>query len=278
MNVREPRASDIGLGLGPADVSRTSDLAAPTGPTAILAEDEPLLADELADLLKALWPHLRIVARAGDGVAALNAIDSHRPDIALLDIHMPLLSGIDVARRIAGRCHVAFITSYDQHALEAFEAGAIDYVLKPPTASRLMTTVERLKARLREQPVDLRRALKNVDQATPAAPRYLQWINASRGSAVQLITVEEIAYFRSDQKYTLVVTADGEALIKKTIKELTDELDPTMFWQVHRSTVVNVHAIHSVTRDGRGSLTLRLKQRPETLPVSEAYHHLFRQM
>jgi DNA-binding LytR/AlgR family response regulator len=141
-----------------------------------------------------------------------------------------------------------------------------------------MMTVERLKARLQQPPADLRRALKSVDQAPAAPRRYLQWINASRGSAVQLITVEEIVYFRSDQKYTLVVTPDGEALIKKTIKELTDELDPTMFWQVHRSTVVNVHAIHSVTRDGRGSLTLRLKQRPETLPVSEAYNHLFRQM
>jgi len=276
MNVRDPRATDSGVRR--EEAVRALEAAGTPGPTAILAEDEPLLADELSDLLKVLWPQLRIVARAGDGVAALNAVDSFVPDVALLDIHMPLLSGIEVARRIAGRCHVAFITSYDQHALEAFEAGAIDYVLKPPTAARLITTVERLKARLLQPPPDLRRALQGVDRAPAAAPRYLQWINASRGSAVQLITVEEIVYFRSDQKYTLVVTPDGEALIKKTIKELTDELDPTMFWQVHRSTVVNVHAIHSVTRDGRGSLTLRLKQRPETLPVSEAYNHLFRQM
>ena len=276
MNVREPRPSEAGT--RETHGARVADDAGTSGPTAVLAEDEPLLADELVDLLKVLWPQLRIVARAGDGVAALNAIDAFLPDVALLDIHMPLLSGIEVARRIAGRCHVAFITSYDQHALEAFEAGAIDYVLKPPTAARLMTTVERLKGRLQQPPADLRRALKSVDQAPAAKPRYLQWINASRGSAVQLITVDEIVYFRSDQKYTLVVTPDGEALIKKTIKELTDELDPTMFWQVHRSTVVNVHAIHSVTRDGRGSLTLRLKQRPETLPVSEAYNHLFRQM
>jgi DNA-binding LytR/AlgR family response regulator len=276
MNVRDPRANEPSLRQ--EDAAPALVAAGETGPTAILAEDEPLLADELADLLSVLWPQLRVVARAGDGVAALNAVDSFRPDFALLDIHMPLLSGIEVARRIAGRCHVAFITSYDQHALEAFEAGAIDYVLKPPTAARLITTVERLKARLKQPPADLRRALQSVDRVPAAAPRYLQWINASRGSAVQLITVEEIVYFKSDQKYTLVVTPDGEALIKKTIKELTDELDPTMFWQVHRSTVVNVHAIHSVTRDGRGSLTLRLKQRPETLPVSEAYNHLFRQM
>jgi len=276
MNVREPRPNEAGA--RETQGARALEDAGTPGPTAVLAEDEPLLADELVDLLKVLWPQLRIVARAGDGVAALNAIDAFSPDVALLDIHMPLLSGIEVARRIGGRCHVAFITSYDQHALEAFEAGAIDYVLKPPTAARLMTTVERLKARLPQPPADLRRALKSVDQAPAAKSRYLQWINASRGSAVQLITVDEIVYFRSDQKYTLVVTPDGEALIKKTIKELTDELDPTMFWQVHRSTVVNVHAIHSVTRDGRGSLTLRLKQRPETLPVSEAYNLLFRQM
>ena len=247
-------------------------------PTAVLAEDESLLADELADLLHALWPQLQIVARAGDGVAALNAIETHAPDLAFLDIQMPLLTGIEVARQIAGRCHVAFITAYDQHALEAFETGAIDYVLKPPTAARLVTTVQRLKARLQQPPADLRRALKNLAHDPAAAPRYLQWINASRGAAVRLITVEEILYFKSDTKYTMVVTPDAEALIKKTIKELTDELDPTMFWQVHRSTMVNVHAIDSVIRDDRGNLRLRLKQRTETLAVSEAYTHLFRQM
>ena len=247
-------------------------------PTAVLAEDELLLADELTDLLHTLWPQLQIVARAGDGVAALNAIEAHAPDLAFLDIHMPLLTGIEVATRIAGRCHVAFITSYDQHALEAFEAGAIDYVLKPPTAARLLTTVQRLKARLQQPPPDLRRALEGFGQKATAPARYLQWINASRGAAVRLITVEEILYFKSDLKFTLVVTADAQALIKKTIRELTDELDPTMFWQVHRSTVVNVYAIDSVIRDDRGNLTLRLKNRPESLAVSEAYTHQFRQM
>jgi len=244
----------------------------------VLAEDEPLLADELADLLHALWPQLKIVARVGDGVAALNAIEAHQPDVVFLDIHMPLLTGIEVARQIAGRCHVAFITSYDEYALEAFEAGAMDYVLKPPTPARLATTIQRLKTRLQQPPVDLRRALRDLVEHTPEAPRYLQWINASRGAAVRLITVEEILYFKSDQKYTLVLTADTEALIKKTIKNLVSELDPTMFWQVHRSTIVNVHAIDSVIRDDRGNLTLRLKQRPEKLPVSEAYTHLFREM
>jgi DNA-binding LytR/AlgR family response regulator len=254
------------------------DAAIPAAPTAVLAEDEPLLADELADLLHALWPQLKIVSRVCDGVAALNAVETHAPDVAFLDIHMPLLTGIEVARQLAGRCHVTFITSYDEHALEAFEAGAIDYVLKPPTAARLLTTVQRLKARLQQPPADLRRALKDFGHNVPVAPRYLQWINASRGAAVRLITVEEVLYFKSDAKYTMMVTSDAEMLIKKPIKDLTDELDPTMFWQVHRSTVVNVHAIDSVIHDDRGNLKLRLKQRPEALSVSEAYAHLFHQM
>jgi DNA-binding LytR/AlgR family response regulator len=254
------------------------DDAARAAPTAVLAEDEPLIADELVDLLQTLWPQLQIVERARDGVAALNAIETHAPDLAFLDINMPLLTGIEVARRIAGRCHVVFVTSYDQYALEAFEAGAIDYVLKPPTAGRLLTTLERLKRRLGEPPADLRRQLKGLVRKAPSAPRYLQWINASRGAAVRLLTVEEILYFKSDQKFTMVVTADAEALIKKTIKELVDELDPTMFWQIHRSTVVNVFAIDSVIRDSRGNLTLRLKNRAESLAVSEAYTALFRQM
>jgi DNA-binding LytR/AlgR family response regulator len=249
-------------------------------PTAILAEDEPLIADELADALAKLWPQLRIVERVGDGIAALHAIDAHAPDLAFLDIHMPLLSGLDVARKIAGRCHVALITAYDQHAIEAFEAGAVDYVLKPFNMARLVTTVERLKARLPQAPADLGHLPGNGSGAAVSASgrRYLQWINASRGAAVRIITVDGILYFKADSKYTLVVTADSESLIKKTIKELTDELDPLHFWQVHRSTIVNVHAIDSVLRDDRGNLNLRLKQRTETLAVSEPYAHRFRQM
>jgi DNA-binding LytR/AlgR family response regulator len=254
------------------------DTSMKCAPTAILAEDEPLLADELSELLQALWPQLSIVARVEDGVAALNVIEAHQPDVAFLDIHMPLLTGIEVARQIAGRCHVAFITSYDEHAVEAFEAGAMDYVLKPPTAARLATTIQRLKTRLQQPPLDLRRALQEFVERKAETPRYLQWINASRGAAVRLITVEEILYFKSDHKYTSVITADTEALIKKTIKELASELDPTMFWQVHRSSIVNVHAIESVIRDDGGNLALRLKRRPDRLQVSEAYHHLFRQM
>jgi len=229
-------------------------------------------------MLEALWPQLRIVSRASDGVAALAAIETHAPDLAFLDIHMPRLNGIDVARQVAGRCHVAFITSYDQYAIDAFEAGAVDYVLKPPTPARVATTVQRLKARLRQPPTDLLRALGELARSASTAPRYLQWINASQGAAVRLITVDEVLYFRSDQKYTLVATSDGETLIRKTIKELSEELDPAMFWQVHRSTLVNVHAIDRVIRDARGNVKLRLKHRTENLPVSEACVHLFRRM
>ena len=239
-----------------------------------------MLADELVENLGALWPRLKIVARAADGVAALHAVEEHAPTIAFLDIHMPRLTGLDVARQISGRCHVAFITAFDQHALEAFEAGALDYVLKPITAARLLTTVQRLKARIVETPPDLGRLVDQIAPRIhrPATPAYLQWISASRGAAVRLITVDEILYFRADNKYTVVATADSEALIKKTIKELAEELDPTMFWRVHRSGIVNVHAIDSVVHDDRGNMNLRLKGRSETLPVAEQYHYLFRQM
>ena len=195
---------------------------------------------------------------------------------------MPRLSGLDVARRIAGRCHVAFISAYDQHAIAAFEAGGIDYVLKPLAAARLATTVERLKARLvpnTSSTADLQRVLQQLTSTSGlGTPRHLQWINASRGSAIYLITVDEVLYFKADSKYTLVVTSDGESLIRKTIKELCDELDPTLFWQVHRSTVVNVHAIDQLLRDGHGGMQLRLKGRDESLAVSAPYQSLFRQM
>ena len=248
-------------------------------PTAVIAEDEALLADELAELLHALWPQLRIAAQASDGVEALHAIEAHAPDVAFLDIRMPLLSGLEVARRIPGGTHVVFITSYDDHALAAFDAGAIDYVLKPPSADRMLTTLQRVKERLRQPGPAPRPQLPELASPALEQPRrFLQWINASRGAAVRLITVEEILYFKSDQKFTLVVTADSESLIRKTIRELSEELDPQVFWQVHRSTIVNLHAIDSVARDERGNLGLRLKNRKEALAVSEAHAHRFRQM
>jgi DNA-binding LytR/AlgR family response regulator len=247
-------------------------------PTAVLAEDEPLLADELADLLCILWPQLLIVERAANGVEALHAIEAHRPDIAFLDVHMPLLSGLEVARLAGGRCHVALITAFEEHSIEAFEAGAIDYVLKPFTAARMLVTVQRLRSRLHQRPLDPDGMPEGAGDGPALPHRYLQWINASRGTSIQVIITDDVVYFKADSKYTLVVTADSEALIRKTIKELGSELDPSTFWQIHRSTIVNAHAIDRVYRDDRGNVTLSLKRRKESLAVSEAYAQRFRQM
>lgn len=246
-------------------------------PSAVIAEDEVILRDELAEMLGSLWPELNLVAKVEDGVAALAALDRHAPDIVFLDIQMPRLTGLDVARQATHRCHVVFVTAYEEFAVNAFEQGAVDYVLKPFTAGRLATTVTRLKNKLSSEPADLSRVLEQLT-LKHAEKNYLRWINASRGAAVRLITVEEILYFKSDNKYTLVVTADGESLIRKTIRELTDELDPAVFWQTHRSTVVNVNAIDSVVRDIGGHPQVRLKSRKEMLPVSDQYAHRFKQM
>jgi DNA-binding LytR/AlgR family response regulator len=245
---------------------------------AIIAEDEPVLREELAEMLGTLWPELDIVAKEADGVAALRALEQYHPEVMFLDIQMPGLSGLDVARQAAGRCHIAFVTAYDQYAVAAFEQGAVDYVLKPFYAGRLITTISRLKEKLATPPVDLSRMLALLSANGSAGRQHLRWINASRGNAVRLITVEEIVYFKADSKYTCVFTNDGESLIRKTIKELTDELDPAAFWQIHRSTLVNVNAIESVLRDIRGHVQVRLKNRKELLPVSESYAHLFRSM
>ena len=246
-------------------------------PSAVIAEDEPILRDELSEMLGSLWPELNVVARVGDGVEALGALERLTPDIVFLDIQMPRLSGLDVARQTGNRAHVVFVTAYQEYAINAFEQGAVDYVLKPFTAGRVMTTVTRLKEKLTSTPADLSRVLNLLSDAKAPNP-YLQWINVSRGAAVRLITVGEILYFRADTKYTLVVTADGESLIRKTIRELTEELDPAVFWQTHRSTVVNVHAIDSVVRDIGGHPRVRLKNRTEMLPVSDQYAYRFKQM
>lgn len=246
-----------------------------SNPRAVIAEDEPLLRDELEEVLAALWPELEIVARAADGISALREIQRLAPDILFLDIQMPGLTGLDVARHASGRCHVVFVTAYDQHAIAAFEQGAVDYVLKPIAASRLATTVSRLKSRIGgpAQPVDF--VLREL--AAPGRD-YLRWINASHGSTVKIITVDDVNYFQADNKYTRVVTSDGDSLIRKPIRELLDELDPSTFWQIHRSTIVNVNAIAGVARDARGRPQVRLKRGSELLAVSEAYAHRFRQM
>ena len=191
---------------------------------------------------------------------------------------MPGENGLEVARRVNGRCHVVFVTAYDKYAVAAFEQGAVDYVMKPFSPARLATTVTRLKDKIASVPANLDTMLKSLADATVAKREYLRWITASQGSELRLITIDEIVYFQADNKYTLVVTPQQESLIRRPIKELTDELDPQVFWQIHRSTVVNVNAIAGVTRDIGGRLRVKLKQRKETLAVSEPYYHLFKQM
>ena len=252
-----------------------------SGATAIVAEDEATLRHQLVEQLSQLWPELNIVAEAENGVQALRLLDEHDPDVLFLDIQMPGATGLEVARQANGRCHVVFVTAYDQHAVAAFDQGAVDYVLKPVSAARLFTAVSRVKQRLGSPPARLDATLNQLaPAATPAGGgrQALRWINASVGQNLKLITVDEISYFQADNKYTRVVTAEGEALIRKPLKELVEELDPGQFWQIHRSTLVNATAIAGVTRDFRGRMMVKLKTRAETLLVSDTYTHLFRQM
>ena len=247
-------------------------------PVAVIAEDEPVLRAQLKDLLHEVWPECAIAAAAEDGFQAMRALEEHRPDVLFLDIQMPGPTGLELARHASGRCHVVFVTAYDQYAVAAFEEGAVDYVMKPLTAARLATACGRVKERLSMTPADLRSMLDALAKRAAQANRYLRWINASLGTDVKVITVDEIYYFQSDTKYTRVVTADGESVIRKSLKELLDELDPASFWQIHRSTIVNLNAIAGVSRDFAGHLTVKLKNRKETLPVSQPFAHLFRQM
>ncbi len=245
---------------------------------AVIAEDEPVLRAELRDTLLRLWPELVISAEAEDGIQALHALTLHAPDILFLDIQMPGLSGLDVARQASGTCHVAFVTAYDKYAVAAFEQGAVDYVMKPFSAARLATTIARLKETVTSAPANLEALLRSLTETAGLRKEYLRWVTASQGSDLRLITVEEVIYFRADNKYTTVVTATQESLIRRPIRQLLDELDPQMFWQIHRGTLVNVNAIAGVVREGGERLRVKLKRRAETLVVSEPYYHLFRQM
>ena len=246
--------------------------------TAVIAEDEPVLRAELREMLAKLWPELIVRAEAQDGFEALQALAAHAPDILFLDIQMPGMSGLEVAKQASGKCHVTFVTAYDKYAVAAFEQGAVDYVMKPFSAARLATTVARLKDKVASTPADLGGLLRTLADAARGAKEYLRWITASQGNDLRLITVEEICYFEADNKYTLVVTAQQQSLIRRPIKELIDELDPKVFWQIHRGTIVNVNAIAGVTRDIGGHLLVKLKGRKETLSVSDPYRHLFKQM
>ncbi|WP_229458856.1 LytR/AlgR family response regulator transcription factor [Massilia glaciei] len=245
--------------------------------TALIVEDEPALRDELREMLQTLWPALAIVGVAGDGVDALRQIAQHRPQIVFLDIQIPDPNGLDVARAIRDQCHIVFVTAYDAHAIEAFENGAVDYILKPINPERMALTVKRLRQRINNAPADLSHLIEQLRPQQAKVP-FMRWITASVGNSIRLLTIDEVVYFQSDQKYTRVVLADSEVLIKKTLKELMTELDPEQFWQTHRSTVVNALEIASIEPNMGGQLIVKLKNRREQLPVAESFVRRFRQM
>lgn len=254
--------------------------------TAIIADDERLMREQLRTRLAEVWPDLQVLAEARNGEEAVAAVNEHHPDLAFLDIRMPGMTGIEAARAIGDACHVVFITAYNEYAVDAFEHGAVDYVLKPAERERLEVTVARLKKRLGTKPSDLGELLSKLsaklDGAVGAvggsARAPLRWIQASVGQQLRLIPVGEVLFFTSDEKYTRVQTEGFEALIRKPIKELVDELDSDQFWQIHRSTIVNTKAIAGITRDFRGRQLVLIKGSNEKLEVSRNYTHLFKQM
>jgi DNA-binding LytR/AlgR family response regulator len=251
----------------------------------VIAEDEALLREELSRLLSAAWPALNIVAECDDGGTALDAIAEHQPDVAFLDIRMPGLTGLEVAAaatEASPHTQIVFVTAYDQYAIDAFDKGAVDYLLKPIAPERLASTVQRLQARVAQGNPDaesLAALVRQLGERLPSAGKEpLVWITASAGKETRLIMVDDVAYFQADHKYTVVMTAEGESLLRKPIRELLDVLDPTTFKQIHRSTIVNLKAIASITRDDSGKGTMKLKSRPEMLTVSQPFMVLFRNM
>ena len=259
-------------------------------PTALIADDEPLLRDALARQLEQAWPELEVVALARNGREAVRQFETLKPDVCFLDVHMPGMSGVEAAHQIGRRAHLVFVTAYDQYAVQAFAQGVLDYLVKPVEQARLAETVARLQERLRAaQPAQNTEALLQqlADQLarlqSGVAPAPLRWVRAQVGQTVRLIAVDDIDYLRSDTKYTLVAwrgdaEGPGEALVRTTLKELVDQLDPAQFARVHRSVVVNLRSISHVTRGDHETADIHLKGRKDVLPVSRSYLHLFRQM
>jgi DNA-binding LytR/AlgR family response regulator len=246
---------------------------------ALIADDEPLLRERLRGHLARLWPECEIVAEARNGREAVELFEHHRPGVVFLDVHMPGMNGVEAAREIGRRARIVFVTAWEQYAVKAFEQGAIDYVIKPYDEARLADTV----ARLRERSGEGGEAMESVIEALarrlrPGGVDRLQWIRASVGQTIRLIPVEEVIYLRSDEKYTLVVAESGEALIRKSIRELTEQLDPECFVQIHRSVIVNLRHVAQVHRGANETAELQLRGRSEMLPVSRSYVHRFRQM
>ena len=259
-------------------------------PRALIAEDEPLLAQGLKNALALAWPELQVVALAPNGVEALRLAEAEQPDVVFLDIRMPGLSGLEVAAELADRLdegesvpRIVFVTAYDEYALKAFDLAAVDYLLKPVAPERLAKAVERLKAQLAAPTEDLAQLVAKLNKAMGGAQAgtsgtMLNIVRAAVGNAVRMIPVEEVCYFQAADKYTNVVTRDAEALIRTPLKELIAQLPQDRFRQIHRSTVVNLAEVVAAVRDDAGRISLRLKQRKETLPVSRVYAEQFRQM
>jgi DNA-binding LytR/AlgR family response regulator len=274
--------------------------------TAMIVDDETPMRDHLRSKLKKIWPDLQIVAEAANGIVAIEEAQLHSPDIIFLDIRMPGKNGIEAATQLAQQALIIFVTAYDEYAIEAFERGAMDYLLKPIDNDRLIQTCQRLQQRIEEKhshqnidtnsktesQIDVTKTLEQTSQSKQVEllltqlmqhqqsqqRDYLRWIQASVGTTLRMISTKEILFFKSDEKYTLVQTEQAEFLIRKTLKELEDELDPKEFWRIHRSTLVRVSAIAEVTRDFRGRQMLGLKGCSEKLEVSRNHTHLFQQM
>jgi DNA-binding LytR/AlgR family response regulator len=251
-------------------------------PTAVIADDERLMREQVVGRLKEAWPELLIVGEASNGREAVAMVQSLEPDIVFLDISMPEMDGIQAAQALAGRAHVVFVTAHDQYAISAFEHGAVDYVLKPADPERMALTCQRLRARLQQKPDPMDDLLAQLSQRLGAGglkPReYMRWVQASVGANLRMIPTSDILFFRAEDKYTRVQTQRFEALIRKPIKELIDELDPDEFWQIHRATVVRVDAVEQVSRNFRGHQIVHVKGSEEKLEVSRTFNHLFKQM
>jgi len=251
-------------------------------PTAVLADDEDLQLLDLKHMLHKLWPELTIVAEAVDGGDALDAIAQHQPDIAFLDIRMPEISGLDVARATAGKCRIVFTTAYDNHAIDAFQLGAVDYLLKPINFERLEHTIERLKSQLETKPNanDLMRIMGDLDKhlKQSAAVERIRWISANVGKLIKIIPIEDVIYFESDLRYTKVVCKSDEAFVRTSLKDLQKGLDPDLFWQIHRGSVVAATAIKRARRDDLGNIIVELRDREEELKVSNTYAWRFKGM
>ncbi len=251
-------------------------------PTAIVADDEHLMREQLVGSLKEAWPELQILGEAGNGREAVAMVQSLEPDIVFLDINMPEMDGIKAAQALAGQARVVFVTAYDQYAIKAFEQGAIDYVLKPVDPERLALTCQRLRERLEQKSDPMDDLLEQLSQRLGSGglkPReYIRWVQASVGNTIRMIPTSDVLYFRAEDKYTRVQTEGFEALIRKPIKDLIDELDPREFWQIHRSTVVRVDAVAQVSRNMHGKQIVQVKGRDDKLEVSRTFSHLFKQM